>query len=193
MGELIILIFLSLCTISLAFLASFALIFPRKKQFHQNNENVSVIIPVRNEAKNLSSLVISLEKQAYTGAIEIIFIDDESSDESLPILENIQSTSTIPITVIPGQFSPSRHLTSKQQALDLGISHAHYNLIALTDADIILATRWLASLVARMQPDIDLVYGHTAIIHEGNLFTFLQSFLIFNISLLFYYSFFHIL
>ncbi|MFO7343182.1 MAG: glycosyltransferase, partial [Bacillaceae bacterium] len=48
---------------------------------------VSVIIPARNEEKNLPHLLASLQKQTYK-SMEIIVADDGSADRTAEIAEN---------------------------------------------------------------------------------------------------------
>lgn len=47
--------------------------------------SLSIIIPARNEAANLLRLLPSLQRLHYPGALEIIVIDDDSSDLTGPI------------------------------------------------------------------------------------------------------------
>jgi len=57
----------------------------------------SVIIPFRNEAKNLPLLLDSILKLNYPNHFfEIILVDDDSTDDSLEIIENF-------ISVIPNE------------------------------------------------------------------------------------------
>lgn len=54
----------------------------------QFNEKLSVIIPLRNEAKNVESLCKSLNNQSLAKEFyEIIFVNDNSDDETLSKLE----------------------------------------------------------------------------------------------------------
>jgi hypothetical protein len=49
--------------------------------------SLSIIVPARNEAQNLRRLLPSLEKQDYPGQIEIIIVDDHSTDDTLEVIE----------------------------------------------------------------------------------------------------------
>jgi glycosyltransferase involved in cell wall biosynthesis len=55
---------------------------------------VSVVVPVYNEAKRLEALVASLRAQDYTGPLELVLVDGESTDESLDILQRVATEST---------------------------------------------------------------------------------------------------
>lgn len=137
---------------------------------------VSIVIPFRNEQKHLRILLKSLQQQSYDGQLEILLINDGSTDQSLNIIQEIKKFSRIEITVLDSQFDPASGLTSKQQALDFGINHAKYDWIALTDADMQLMPDWLSSLMACSGRKADMVFGHTSIITDKSIFSKIQAF-----------------
>ncbi len=139
---------------------------------------VSIVIPYRNEAENLPKMLQSLRKQDYQGTFEIILVNDQSTDDYVPVINAFKDKNvTIIIKVISSQFNPSLHLTSKQQALDNGVAHASHDWIAFTDADMHLHSNWLSSLINSTTDDVSLVYGHTVIKKGKNsLFERFQSF-----------------
>jgi len=49
---------------------------------------ISILIPARNEEKNIKDCLISLAKQNYSN-IEILVLDDDSSDDTASIIKNI--------------------------------------------------------------------------------------------------------
>ena len=51
---------------------------------------LSIIVPARNEAQNLRRLLPSLVKQDYPGSIEIIVVDDHSTDDTVEVTERQQ-------------------------------------------------------------------------------------------------------
>jgi cellulose synthase/poly-beta-1,6-N-acetylglucosamine synthase-like glycosyltransferase len=139
---------------------------------------VSIVIPFRNEAANLPGLISSLEKQSYQSRIELILINDNSEDESVSIVLERTCNSRFDTRILHLNFDSSRKLTSKQQALDLGIRSASYNYIILTDADMTFNEQWIANLVKRMlaQPEPALVFGHTSISPVNTVFDLFQAF-----------------
>ncbi|HBI75886.1 MAG TPA: dolichol-phosphate mannosyltransferase, partial [Alteromonas macleodii] len=54
--------------------------------------DVSVVLPAKNEAKNLSALLREIAEVVPSTTTEIIVVDDGSSDDSLALLHNLSST-----------------------------------------------------------------------------------------------------
>ncbi len=184
-------VFLLATAIFTLFLIGRALSIPvRREQWDDDTENVSVVIPVRNEAAHLPELIASLERQVYTAEMEIIFVDDGSEDDSVSVIRNAQCTSPLTIRLLFSDRENKRKLTNKQLALDHGIREARFDLVACTDGDMRAAENWLSALAGMMRSGHDLVYGHTVMESGKNLFTILQSFQLeslFSVALLFHY------
>ncbi|SVC06504.1 uncharacterized protein METZ01_LOCUS259358, partial [marine metagenome] len=51
--------------------------------------DVSVVLPAKNEAKNLSALLREIAEVVPSTTTEIIVVDDGSSDDSLSLLHNL--------------------------------------------------------------------------------------------------------
>ncbi|MBN1760447.1 MAG: glycosyltransferase [Chitinispirillaceae bacterium] len=154
-------------------------------------ENVSIVIPVKNEVQRLGPLLASLDRLCAPGELEILFIDDHSDDGSIRLLEDYASTRTGKVKILSNPYNPSRKLTSKQQALEHGISMASFDLIALTDADMELHPDWLMSLCDALDNSTVLVFGHTVIAPVKNFFYLLQSLqleFLFTVAVLFHYA-----
>ena len=101
----------------------------------------SIIIPFRNEAENLPKLLQSISQLNYTKTkFEIIFIDDESNDNSSGIIEKNLNKTKIDFTILK-----NKHITNspKKDAITLAISKAKYEWIVTTDADCVLPKFWL--------------------------------------------------
>jgi cellulose synthase/poly-beta-1,6-N-acetylglucosamine synthase-like glycosyltransferase len=142
---------------------------------------VSVIIPFRNEERNLGALLESLKNQSYKGATEVILVNDQSDDNGADVInEFCQRNDDMSVKIIDLQLSDDVKLTSKQQALDLGVEQSSHPLLAFTDADMILAPNWIEALVStRISTAAALVFGHTSIINpetRKSLFTLFESY-----------------
>jgi cellulose synthase/poly-beta-1,6-N-acetylglucosamine synthase-like glycosyltransferase len=137
---------------------------------------VSVVIPFKNEAANLKKLLDSLACQRYDGPYEVILVNDCSTDGYASVTSS--GSWRCAVKVIDSPYSADRGLSSKQQALDLGIRSATFDWIALTDADMVLSPKWIDSLVSAASGGATMVFGHTAMRSPGGatLFGWLQSF-----------------
>ena len=90
----------------------------------------SILIPFRNEEKNLPLLFQDLEAQHYpTSQFEVIFIDDESSDDSLQIIQNLIKSSKLSCTTVIS-------LGGKKKAIQKGLNQAAGDFIISLDADV---------------------------------------------------------
>ena len=114
-------------------------------------EQVSLIIPVRNESRRMVGLLESLLRQDCPA--EIIFVDDCSTDESPAMLaqfvkdaarRGIENCRVITLTENPG---PNR----KQYALSAGIKEAKGDFFLFTDGDCEAPPGWIGAMVSRMR------------------------------------------
>ncbi len=104
---------------------------------------VSVLVPVRNEEKNLPRLLQALASQNYPHDLcELIFINDHSSDQGAAILRKEESKSCPSMRVI----NLSAGLSGKKAALEAGIAEARGELIIQADADILPGPGWISSI-----------------------------------------------
>jgi cellulose synthase/poly-beta-1,6-N-acetylglucosamine synthase-like glycosyltransferase len=100
----------------------------------------SVIIPFRNEANNLPTLLISISKLHYPKSLyEIIFVDDESEDDSVEKIKsyNLKGINVSVVKNIRTTNSP------KKDAITTAINASKYKWIVTTDADCSLPKYWL--------------------------------------------------
>ncbi|WP_343328790.1 glycosyltransferase family 2 protein [Polaribacter staleyi] len=117
----------------------------------------SVIIPFRNEAKNLPLLLKSISALNYpNNLVEFILVDDASSDNSIEVInsffsfipneerrETFKNATRIDIKVIKNvRISNS----PKKDAITTAIATARNSWIITTDADCILPKNWLKIL-----------------------------------------------
>lgn len=88
-------------------------------------QTVSIIIPARNEEKNLSRLLNSLSIQSYP-IYEVIVVDDDSSDDTADIAKKMGATV---LSLGEGEW------TGKTNACWQGARSASGNLLLFLDAD----------------------------------------------------------
>lgn len=103
--------------------------------------NFSIIVPFRNEAEALITLLKSITELNYTTQkFEILFVDDHSEDESVKRIENELKQTSIDFTIIKND---NNTISPKKSAITKAISSAKYEWIVTTDADCKLPKYWL--------------------------------------------------
>lgn len=107
---------------------------------------VSVIIPLRNEARRMARLLESLIGQDYPRA-EFIFIDDRSSDGTAGLLRSFAEQREGVIIITLKENPGPNH---KQYALNRGIEAASGSLLLFTDADCEVPPCWIKAMIRRM-------------------------------------------
>ena len=135
-------------------IAGFAYGFEKVKPFKLKDltpkTRFTVIIPFRNEAENLPQLLTSIQSLQYPKHLfEIIFVDDDSSDDSIDIIKKVLDTkfskenfTRTDIKVIPNERKTN---SPKKDAITTAIEQAKYDWIVTTDADCKLPKYWLDS------------------------------------------------
>jgi cellulose synthase/poly-beta-1,6-N-acetylglucosamine synthase-like glycosyltransferase len=110
---------------------------------------VSVIIPARNEAKNIGNCIRSIMSNNYpTELLEIIVMDDHSTDGTDQIVEEF-GKDNIRCLRLQDFLEDGEQLNSyKKKAIETAIGNSSGSLMVTTDADCIVPERWLYNLVA---------------------------------------------
>ena len=131
---------------------------------------VSIVIACRNEEKNITGLLDSLEKQNYSKAnTEIIIVDDHSEDETVKILQR-QSNLSIKLLHLPNEVA------GKKEALRYGINLAQSEIILTTDADCAMKENWITSMVSYyVQYKPKLLVAPVILSETRNIFQKFQS------------------
>ncbi|HVZ75931.1 MAG TPA: glycosyltransferase [Candidatus Paceibacterota bacterium] len=115
---------------------------------------VSVLIPAYNEEENIAATVESVIRSSYPKR-EIIVLDDGSYDKTAQEVRNV-------IEAYPHDDICLMSLENggKARALNIGIKHAKYDIIAVLDADAVLERRALAHFVKHFSdPRVGAVAG----------------------------------
>ena len=108
---------------------------------------VSVIVPMRNEARNLPELMKSLLSQKYPREkFEIILVDDGSEDNTLDMAKEYADVHPN-VRVIWNELVASGY-SGKKKAIETGIAVASGDWIVCTDADCSHHPLWLKALAA---------------------------------------------
>lgn len=128
--------------------------------------SISVIICARNEAENLKLNLPYILEQSYSGHMEVVVVDDASSDTSLQELEVL---SKIYSNLKIARIEEKRH-PGKKEALAFGVSNAKYGWIVVTDADCRPSSKeWLIGLFSVAERD-GIILGYAPLFYEENWF-----------------------
>ena len=116
---------------------------------------LSVIVPVYNEADNLEALVARLVPvlEHVAASHEIVFVDDGSSDKSMAKLRALHALDHRCRTI-----SFSRNF-GKEIAIAAGLDHARGQAVVIIDADLQHPPEVIETFVARWREGFKNVYG----------------------------------
>jgi cellulose synthase/poly-beta-1,6-N-acetylglucosamine synthase-like glycosyltransferase len=138
-----ILFFIYLITIAI-FSNSFDKVKPFSLSEVTPKTKFTIVIPFRNEANHLPTLLKSISKLNYpTKLVDFIFVDDDSSDNSGLIINRFASTSEHHLRIVPNELKSN---SPKKDAITLAVNLTNKEWIVTTDADCILPSNWLKSL-----------------------------------------------
>ncbi len=118
--------------------------------------DLTVVIPIRNEAASLEELhrELTTTLRAWGRSYEILIIDDGSTDESFPILARLQTTDP-QVRVI--RF---RRNFGQTAAFSAGFAHARGALIVTSDGDLQNDPKDIPAMVRKLEDEqLDIVCG----------------------------------
>jgi len=98
----------------------------------ENNINLSIVIPVFNEDKYILKLFDDIEKYFNKKNIEVIVVDDGSTDDSANILHNIKKKNYL----LDYKLISLEKNTGKGNAVSEGIKNSIGKYVLLQDADL---------------------------------------------------------
>ena len=115
---------------------------------------LSVVIPVRNESGNVASLISEIDAALKHMTHEIVYVDDGSTDDTYSQLIALQATFS--------QLKIVRHAKSCGQstAVRTGVKAAQFNWVATLDGDGQNDPADIPKLMAAVKDGIDLVGGN---------------------------------
>lgn len=175
--EIILIIIISFVTIHYSFFIIKIYNGLKKLKPFSNKSNleefVSVIVPFRNEQKNLENVYYSLINQNYPkDKFEIIFVNDNSTDNSVDLLEKINNHSNVKILSVPKDYSKNAH---KKRAIRYGIENSKGEIIVTTDADCFHSQNWLRSILSCFDEKTGFVSGPAEFLEDSTIFYKMQK------------------
>ena len=117
---------------------------------------LSIVVPVFNEAENLRPLVARLTpalEACCGGSFEAIFVDDGSSDETLQTLRDLNAADAR-LTAL----SFSRNF-GKEIAIAAGLDHARGKAVVIMDADLQHPPEAIEAFIAKWREGYKNIYG----------------------------------
>ncbi len=153
----------------------FILVIAKIKQKRKENGQsifISIIIPIKNEATNLETLLNSFETQSYpTTLFELILVNDSSTDKSLELIHKHKNISKLNINTL----SLTSNEKGKKIAILKGAKVAKSEWIITTDADTLRNKDFIASSVDFLTSHKNMVLCFGNVIMSTDK-SFLQNF-----------------
>lgn len=116
---------------------------------------ISIIVPAFNEAAGVEATLLSLVEARYLSEVEILVIDDGSTDRTAEIAFRLG---------VPGVRVISQPNSGKSAALNTGIALASHDIVVLLDGDTVFERTALERLVAPFSdPAIAAVSGNAKV------------------------------
>lgn len=118
--------------------------------------HLTCIVPVYNEAKNLPQFIpqLTAECKKFAQKVDVIVIDDGSSDDTVQVLKQLQKDYALTVLVFSRNFG-------KEAALTAGLCRVDPQSCAtlLIDADFQHPLACIGSFVEQWQQGYEMVYG----------------------------------
>ncbi len=155
--EIALAVFVSVYALMLIlFLIAWINIPESEKSICTDTLKISVIIPVRNEEKNINRLLDDLGRQNYKNQyFEVIVIDDHSDDSTFEIVSTALRTVPYKLKIISLDVT-----AGKKEAINKGIESSIGDVIITTDADCRVGVDWLCEIAGQFRNErTSLVFG----------------------------------
>ncbi len=110
---------------------------------------VTVVVPVRNEEKNILNLLGNLRDQQYNKDLfEVIVVDDHSTDNTLKLIKGFSMSNLRVIALKDDPALADASRTNKKIGIEKAVHAANGTLIMTTDADCHPGSNWIKTTVA---------------------------------------------
>jgi len=122
---------------------------------------VSVIVPVFNEERLLPEGIACIRRQR-DAHVEIVAVDDGSTDGTPQLLERLRRERGAPLRIV------RQDNAGPGAARNAGADAAHGEILAFLDADDLWSAGWLRSVRTQLEADPGaLVLGHTSVVRSA--------------------------
>ena len=136
------------------------------RPFNPAIPSVSVIIPAHNEEDKLGATLASLAGQRYDGELEFVIVNDRSVDATPDIIRSfVEGDARFRLVNV---LEPSRRLSPKVNAVNIGIASSTGEVILTSDADCQYPTSWVSGMVSHFEEDVAMVVGYVESTQPGD-------------------------
>lgn len=138
----------------------------KKQKFKDFEPEVSIIVPVFNEAENIKACLDSITNSNYPkNKIEIIVVDDGSTDKTRGIAAKYKNVKLL-----------QQNHSGKSEALNLGASKAKYDFILTIDADTTIEENCIKEIVKPFSDkNVGASTGISMVKNKNNLVEMFQN------------------
>lgn len=143
---------------------------------HVFSTKITLIIPVRDEAKNITACLQSILNQDFPKALyEIIVVNDHSTDETVALVQAFASPN-IKVVHLADFVANGETQSFKKKGIEIAISQATGALILTTDGDCVVGDKWLPLMVSYYEVHRSkLIAGPVNFYKEKSVFEKFQS------------------
>lgn len=120
---------------------------------------ITVVVPARNQARQLDFLLPRLLKQEYEGRFEVVVVDQISTDDTPEVLKRLGRTYPhLRQTYVPVS---SRYIELRKLAITLGVKAARSEWVIVVNPETVPITKkWLQHYAENLLPDVDFVEAY---------------------------------
>jgi cellulose synthase/poly-beta-1,6-N-acetylglucosamine synthase-like glycosyltransferase len=119
------------------------------------------VIPAYNEAAGIAAAVRSMTASSYPGPVEVVVVDDGSSDGTAGLVRDLG---------LPGVTLISQPNAGKPAALNTGIAAARFGILVLVDGDTVFPPDTIGRLVGPLRDRrVGAVSGNTKVGNRGGI------------------------
>jgi glycosyltransferase involved in cell wall biosynthesis len=143
---------------------------------------VSVIVCARDEDENIARNLPGLLVQQYPSSFEVVAVNDNSTDDSTYILQELKRT--FKSLQVVDLRQEAKLIAGKKYPLSVGIREAKYEVLLLTDADCVPASEhWIEKMQDGYREHTEIVLGYGAYHKKKGLLNKLIRFETFHTAL----------
>ena len=114
---------------------------------------VSIVIPMYNAERHIRKVLEAVLNQDYPSPVEIIVVNDGSTDKSLERVKEFQQTDNVKVIDQPNQGAV--------KATNNGFKEANHDITCSVDSDVVLDISWLRKIIKEFDdPMVGAVQGY---------------------------------